>query len=94
MPEKLFALSQKPKYLLLQWETRARFARALCSWVRGWRYFTALLSKVSYLQHIQPSTASISKKGLHKQFHDIVDPRWRKGYQLHQNTRLRGSLGM
>lgn len=95
MPEKLFAPSQKPECFLFGVGVVGSFCLCVFLTSVGWRYLTALLPEGSYLQHIQPSTASISKKRLQKQFsHDIVDPRWRKGHQLHQNTRLCGSLGM
>lgn len=92
MPEKLFALSQRAECFLFG---VGDLGLCLCrTHGVGLEVLAALLPEGSYLQHIQPGTASISKKRLQKQFsHDIGDPRRRKGHQLHQNTGLCGSLG-
>lgn len=90
----LFALSQRPECCLFGVGELGSLWLC-CAHGVGTEMLAALLLEGSYLQHIQPGTASISKKRLHKQFsHDIGDPRRREGHQLHQNTRLCGSLGM
>lgn len=92
MPEKLSALSQKPEYVPFGVGGMGSFCP--CVVLRGVG-MEGFHSAAAYLQHVQPSTASIGKKRLQKQFsHDIVDPRWRKGHQLHQNTRLCGCRGL
>lgn len=94
MPEKLFALSQSPEGCLFGVGGLSSLCLCCASDV-GMEVLAALLPEGSYLQHIQPGTASISKKSLHKQFsHDIGDPRRREEHQLRQNTGLCGSLGM
>lgn len=83
MSEELLALSQEAECLLFGGVKRAGFA---VSCVHGH-------GECFYLQHIQPSTASISKKCLQKQFsHDMVDVKWREEHQLHENIRSCGSL--
>lgn len=92
--EKLFALSQRRECCLFGVGELGSLCLCRAHGI-GMEVLAALLPEGSYLQHIQPGTASISKKGLHKQFsHDIGDPRGREGHQLHQNTGLCGSLGM
>lgn len=94
MPEKLSVLSQRPECCLFG--VGGLGLLCLCRAPRvGMEVLAALLPEGSYLQHIQPGTASISKKCLQKQFsHSIGDPGRREEHQLHQNTRLCGRLGM
>lgn len=94
MPQKLFALSQRPGCCLFGVGELGLLCLCRAHGV-GLQVLAVLLPEGSYLQHVQPGTASISKKRLKKQFsHDIGDPRRREGHQLHQNTRLCCGLGV